>query len=113
MAHNVRRKMTMLFTAAAFAVAGAAAAPASAASTKSIDRFEDSLAAAGFEAKPATTPDQQAMMARLPADKLSRRVVGDNIVYVYPDPKACNCIYVGDQVAFGELRKAQAAKQLD
>lgn len=112
MARSVRRRMTMLFTVAAFAVAGAASTPASAASTKSIDRFEDSLAAAGFEARPATTPERQAMLARLPANKLSRRAAGDDMLYVYPDPKACNCIYVGDQAAYGELRKAQAAKRI-
>ncbi len=52
------------------------------------------------------------MMTRLPADKLTQRVVGDDIVYVYPDPKLCNCIYVGDQTAYEMLRKAEADAKL-
>ncbi len=87
-------------------------APGHAQSTGKIKKMEDKLAAAGFEAKPATTPDLQQMMARLPADKLTQRTIGDDVVYVYPDPKLCNCIYVGDQAAYGALRKAEADAKL-
>ena len=89
-----------------------AAVPAEAKSTKSIERKEDDLAAAGFVLRPATTPARTTMLARLPANKFVRRVNGDTVTYVYADPKACNCLYVGSQQAYGKYLSTKKAENL-
>lgn len=85
---------------------------AQAKSTSSIERTEDNLAAAGFILKPANTPERAAMLLRLPANKFVQHVNGDTVTYVYADPKACGCLYVGTQSAYGQYQKAMQAKNL-
>jgi hypothetical protein len=97
---------------AATALGGLLPSAAQAKSKSAIERKEDALSAAGFEPKPASTPDRQQMLARLPADKFSRRVNGDTTMYVYADPKICNCLYVGDQNAYAAYRRQAQAKQI-
>lgn len=73
---------------------------------------EDHLAAAGFLFKPANTPDRQAMLNRLPAHKFLRRVRGDIVSYVYADPTVCDCLYVGDQTAYGQYQAYRQSQEL-
>jgi hypothetical protein len=54
----------------------------------------------GFMEKPANTPERQAMLSRLPVNRLVRQSDGDRVLYVLADPAVCNCIYVGNQSAF-------------
>ncbi len=89
-----------------------AASPAQAASKGSIEKVENNLAAAGFIVRPANTPQRTAMLMRLPANKFVQRVKGDTVTYVYADPKACGCLYVGTQAAYGQYQKALQAKNL-
>jgi hypothetical protein len=89
-----------------------AATPAEAKSKKSIERKEDDLAAAGFLLKPANTPKRTDMLSRLPANKFVKRVNGDTVTYVYADPKACNCLYVGSQQAYGQYLQTKKAENL-
>ncbi len=102
----------MLALVAVAALLPLAAAPAHAKSTKSIEKEENNLAAAGFIQRPANTPARTAMLARLPANKFVRRVNGDDVTYVYADPKACNCLYVGTQQAYGQFQQEMQAKKL-
>jgi len=88
------------------------ATPAAAQSKSSIEKKEDNLAAAGFIVKPANTPARVAMLKRLPANKFVQRTKGDVVTYVYADPKACACLYVGTQAAYGQYQKAMQAKNL-
>lgn len=88
-------------------------APGSLAQTETkISRMEDKLLAAGFEARPANTPDRQDMLARLPKDKFVRRVNGESIAYVYADPKNCGCLFVGTPQAYGAYRASQDQARL-
>jgi Tfp pilus assembly PilM family ATPase len=103
------RKLAVLATTAATLTM---TVPAAAATKGSIEKKEDALAAAGFEPKPANTPERQQMLARLPADKFSQRVTGDATMYVYADPKVCNCLYVGDQTAYAAYQRQAQAKQI-
>ena len=73
---------------------------------------ENSLAAAGFVDRPANTPQRQAMLDRLPANKFFRRVRGDTVHYVYADPVNCHCLYVGDQAAYSRYQQQQQAQHL-
>lgn len=58
------------------------------------------LTAAGFTMKVADTPKRQAKLAALPIGKMISRSIKGKNVYVYADPKGCNCVYVGDDVAY-------------
>jgi hypothetical protein len=66
---------------------------------------EDLLAAAGFAALPASNPERQQLMAGLAANRFLSRVENDKLVYFFADPLVCNCIYVGDQAAYGRYRQ--------
>ena len=61
---------------------------------------EDSLSAAGFIVRPASTPQREAMLQRLPPNKLYRSIKGDQVSYVYADPVDCRCLYTGTQQAY-------------
>jgi hypothetical protein len=67
---------------------------------QAIIQHEDNLSAAGFVVKLANTADRQAMLHRLPANQFVRRESGGVTLYVYADPTACSCLYVGNQQAF-------------
>jgi hypothetical protein len=73
---------------------------------------EDRLAAAGFRIVPVNTPEQQASLKTLPPNKFSRQVRGDQVIYVWPDPIVCGCLYVGSQQAYGTYRQNQLAKNI-
>jgi hypothetical protein len=77
-----------------------------------ISEHEDQLSAAGFIIKPANTPDRQAMLARLPANKFVMRLNGDRIHYVYADPLVCGCLYVGTQQAYNQYKANELAQHL-
>lgn len=77
-----------------------------------IGEREDKLSAAGFVIKPASTPERQAMLARLPANKFVRRTNGDNVHYVYADPLVCGCLYVGSQDAYNRYKAQEQAQRL-
>ena len=63
------------------------------------------LAAAGFNARPADTPQRIASLHSLPAHKVVQRTRGGSIRYLYADPLVCACLYVGDQAAYGHYRQ--------
>lgn len=73
---------------------------------------EGDLAAAGFRARPATTPERQAMLARLPANKVLLRERNGVVHYVYADPKGCNCLYVGNEAAYQKYSEAKRQDRL-
>jgi hypothetical protein len=73
---------------------------------------ENRLSAAGFMIKPASTPERQAMLARLPPDKFLMREHGDEVHYVFADPTVCGCLYVGTQQAYNQYRANELAQHL-
>ncbi len=64
-----------------------------------VENTEQMLAAAGFEEKPANTPQREQQLASLPPFKLLRRDLPPgrpvSFGYVYADPQFCHCIFVG------------------
>ena len=77
-----------------------------------VTQREDHLAAAGFVAQPANTPERQAMLNRMPPHHFIRRVHGNTVNYVYSDPLVCNCLYVGSQEAYGRYQTYLQQKNL-
>lgn len=63
------------------------------------------LAAAGFVQRPANTPRRRAEMERLPPNRIVRAVHHDKVVYLYADPLACDCLYIGNQHAWSYYQR--------
>lgn len=73
---------------------------------------EDMMIAAGFRFLPANTPERQAMFRALPPHKFLKEIKGDKLIYVYPDPTVCVCLYVGNSKAYSAYRKMMFDKNL-
>src|SRR4051812_43538760 len=56
---------------------------------------EPALTAAGFEARPADTPEKLAMLRSLPPGRVLAQPQHGERRYVYADPAGCVCLYVG------------------
>lgn len=74
---------------------------------------ERSLAAAGFQMKYASTPEQMAKTASLPQHTLtpSPGPDGQNR-FVWADAKDCKCIYVGTEAAYDRYQKLEVKQQI-
>lgn len=73
---------------------------------------EDMLAAAGFDTVPANTKERRNDMALLPPNKISIRNENGKLVYLYPDPIVCGCLYIGTQQNYGKYKEMMFQKQL-
>ena len=73
---------------------------------------ENMLSAAGFVVRPANTPERQAALAGLPANRMVQRVRDDTVAYLYADPLVCQCLYVGGQGAFGRYQQERLQQRL-
>jgi len=72
---------------------------------------ENMLSAAGFKRVPADTPQRQAHLQSLPADRITP-VQRDGVTYyTYPDPKQ-NVLYVGQESQYQEYRRLRLQKQM-
>ncbi len=69
-----RRNFARKFVPSAVWAAAIAVGLASCAATPADNSKEDDLAAAGFVARPASTPQRQAMLQRLPPNRFLERV---------------------------------------
>ena len=78
----------------------------------SVQSKEDMLAAAGFTVVPANTPQRQAALTSLPPHKFVRQTRGDKVTYTYADPTICDCLYVGNEAAYGRYRQDMAQRQI-
>ena len=58
-------------------------------------RDTEQLLAAGFQAKPADTPEKLANLRAMPPRQLVARSKDGNFVYTSADPDYCHCLYVG------------------
>jgi len=66
---------------------------------------EQMLAAAGFQTKPADTPEKLAHLQTLPSGKILQRANGGEAYYVYADRDGCACLYVGSQPQYERYRE--------
>ena len=74
---------------------------------------ENMLAAAGFQMKPADTPKRVAHLQMLTPLKLLPYTRTDGkLLYVYADPKGCNCLYVGDETAYQRYRALEQQQRI-
>ncbi|WP_084440585.1 hypothetical protein [Acetobacter nitrogenifigens] len=94
------------------AITALALLPSCESATERVLHKEDHLAAAGFAARPADTQQLQAMLNRLPPHRFVRRVRNNSVFYVYADPTACDCLYIGDQAAYSQYQQYRQQKML-
>jgi len=74
---------------------------------------ENMLSAAGFQMKPADTPKRVAHLQSLTPLKLLPYTRSDGkLLYVYADPKGCNCLYVGDESAYQRYRALEQQQKI-
>jgi hypothetical protein len=76
------------------------------------ERKEDILAASGFVVRPANTPQRQAMLRQLPPHRFVQQVRGTQTMYVFADPLVCDCLYVGNEEAYGRYRQNVKQRQI-
>jgi len=72
---------------------------------------ENMLSAAGFKMVPANTPEREAHLKSLPADKITPVQRQGITYYTFPDPKN-NVLYVGQEAQYQQYRKLRYQKQL-
>ena len=72
------------------------------------------LSHAGFVAHPANTTARYGLMNSLPPGSLTYRMTPDGQrIYLYADPLACGCVYMGDETAYRTLQAHMKALLLD
>jgi hypothetical protein len=81
-----------------------------------VQETEQMLAAAGFRAKPADTPQRQAMLAHLPPHRLMmqprKHGSAGSVGYVYGDPDVCHCVFVGGPDDFSRFQQLAFQQRL-
>jgi hypothetical protein len=95
------------FAALALCVAAACQSP-----PQTVASQEEVMTASGFQRVPATTPQQQLTLKQLPPHKFSRQTRDGHVAYIYPDPTACVCLYVGDHNAYAAYKKTMLDRKL-
>jgi hypothetical protein len=73
---------------------------------------EQLLAAAGFQAKPAETPEKLTNLRTMPACQLVSQAKDGNMVYTYADPDYCQCLYVGGPKEYSAYQRLAVEKQI-
>jgi len=92
--------MNKVFCQPALAIGAALLVAACADTGTAVIDKEDMLASAGFVAKKADSAARIETLKSLPPDQFVTRTADDRTRYLYADPTACGCIYVGDQSAY-------------
>ena len=72
---------------------------------------ENMLSAAGFQMVPANTPQTEAHLKSLPADKITTAQRDGKMYYTFPDPKS-NVLYVGQEAQYQKYRQLRYQKQM-
>ena len=67
------------------------------------------LISSGFNPIAATTPEMKARLISFPANQFLLRKKGNRPYYVYADPSACTCAYVGSVAAMDKYRASFGA----
>ena len=73
---------------------------------------EQVLAAAGFQMKVATTPEQMANLEKLSQRKLVIQEQNGQTRYVYADAQDCKCVYVGSERNYDEYQRLSVKEQI-
>jgi hypothetical protein len=88
----------------------------SACASSAVPDTEQMLTAAGFQIRPADTPEKQAQLATLPPHRLlterNDASGGPQLGYIYADPEGCHCAFVGDARAYQAFQQLAMQKRI-
>jgi hypothetical protein len=87
-----------------FAGAAVAAAVLAGCAAMEASNQESLMAAAGFRERVPQTAKQQAIYEQMPAYQVQSMPVGDQIVYLYKDPKQ-GVVYYGGEAEYGRYKQ--------
>jgi hypothetical protein len=73
---------------------------------------ESTLSAAGFQMKLADTPERLAHLQTMRPLKLVPHLKDGKLLYVFADPKGCQCLYVGDEQAYQRYQSLAISQKL-
>ncbi len=73
---------------------------------------ESLLSAAGFQMRPADTPERLAHLQTLTPRKIVPHMKDGQLLYVFADPTSCRCVYVGDERAYQRYQQLAIKQQL-
>ena len=73
---------------------------------------EQVLAAAGFQMKEATTPEQRANLEAMTQRKIVIQDQEGKTRYVYADAEGCGCVYVGSEKNYDEYQKLSLKQEI-
>lgn len=73
---------------------------------------EDLLIAAGFTTKQPATPQDLASLQSMTPLKLLKTTRDGKVMYVYPDPYNCKCVYVGNEKQYAEYRRLSIERNI-
>jgi hypothetical protein len=104
---QVYRNVMVLALIIALPLAGCAAIQRSEAKDK-----EQLLAAAGFQPKPADTPEKLANLRAMPPRKIVSQAKDGKFVYSYADPDYCQCLYVGGPNEYAAYQRLAVEKEI-
>ncbi|KXV01907.1 hypothetical protein CR51_20905 [Caballeronia megalochromosomata] len=96
------RLATVLTALSASMLLAACATPVERANEKN-----DLLSAAGFRIVPVTTEQQRVQLQTLPPNRVVQKIKDGRVIFVYADPYACGCLYIGDETAWDNYKREQ------
>jgi hypothetical protein len=73
---------------------------------------EEVLAAAGFQMKEATTPQQRANLQAMTQRKIVMHDQDGRMRYVYADAEGCGCVYVGSEKNYDEFQRLSVKQEI-
>jgi hypothetical protein len=73
---------------------------------------EQVLAAAGFQMKEATTPQQRANLEAMTQRKMVIHDQDGKTRYVYADAQGCGCVYVGSEKNYDEFQRLSLKQEI-
>jgi len=76
------------------------------------DNTERMLTAAGFQMRPADTPERLAHLSTMPPYKVVSRTKDGNVVYTFADPENCHCLYVGGPKEYSTYQRLSVNREI-
>lgn len=108
----LRSPLHRLWQCAAAVLLAAVVSGCAALEREEVGQTENLLAAAGFQMKPAETPEKLAQLGTMRQHQIIRRLHDGQVMYVYADAQVCNCLYYGTQQQYDRYRRLALQQQI-
>jgi len=71
------------------------------------------LVKAGFQIRPADSPERSRNLETMPPLKLVARSQNSNVSYTYADPYSCRCVYVGGAKEYSTYQQLAKERRME